>query len=542
MSTRRRHAVRGLYTVIDRTVPDLDKPASDPHVEKFMDPMYDVFGSSAYRVMPAPRPEGLASVLNRAATMNNQQPDVEVGLEYLADVPNDAESRIAAIRKKIGAKPPPDAKPENYGRSLREMLATREIIEKSRIQLNQFALKAVDTYRKVNKSAETASKIASSLGIPPYRVEDEAREIAAFAEKSDAYQTLDRAIRDYGPIANAITVGVMRLIDGGATGYTSQPELAAATQVIDTIIPIAMAVPVYGWVVGAALSFVNSVLKDAVSSADDWCRERVDVIVARMQRVLQDGLPFPTHATRIFPLSIDGKPTCVSASYASSKEDVGRDPIADLSQLSLKVETYSIALNVQPRADLQRWWAIAQTYLYHPAVSQVFEALCRDASGGTLASDEQVMLVAAPVATAFGFDIDEIAVELHRRCPGYRSMASSFERPVEGGNIIATDGTTRTICEVYPQFCSFPHNAWLLQLVALSRTVFQIVEERRNKVGLIKLALVPPAEGSAGLVMPAALGVGAGLVAINVLGLSGPVGWAVGLGAFLASNLLSSRD
>ena len=81
------------------------------------------------------------------------------------------------------------------------------------------------------------------------------------------------------------------------------------------------------------------------------------------------------------------------------------------------------ALSIAHRAFISRWWATALTFMSNPRVHDVFRAM---GERWDFASDEQVMLVAAPFAVSNDITVDVFAKILWDRCPGYQDAPAAI--------------------------------------------------------------------------------------------------------------------
>jgi hypothetical protein len=129
--------------------------------------------------------------------------------------------------------------------------------------------------------------------------------------------------------------------------------------------------------------------------------------------------------------------------------------------------------------------------MYVPDVKRVFTALGNDEDGGMWASDEQVMLVAAPIAVANNIDVDRLAEELWKRSAGWRAAPASMLVPEPGPRTGPFTEVCISHCAWYdpmpssievvptgPPGCAVePANAMQAQFAVLARDAFQIVEE-----------------------------------------------------------------
>lgn len=567
MSTRRRHAVRGLYTVSERAVDRIKTDAGSmaPHIdpstleEKFQDPLYACFGTGgnsalSYRwkldLPPSgPPPVQQQRILAGFGLADEDQP-ILVGYEYFSGLSATSGVRINAIRQKVDAYTLvhpwqlPSPKVGEFEPIRAYMWASYEKIENSVAALNKYkdyqAILDVVPGISSEEAKRRASEIMNAL---------------KSSGAAQAFRAVETAAREVSPVALAIAKGAAKAVGILSSDLTPDEKTALTLHAAADIISM---IPVYGQVVGAAINVVVGVW-DAQLAKDRAKTEAIDRDIAETystayKKAAAVSLPVPWHAAQTFyPIRPAGWKT---SSGLTPDQHYLRDVLErsfaifngqDRGALPGQPPVHDDqGLIIPQREAVKHWWALALMYMGDPKVGTIFSALGRDAFGGVIASDEQVMLVAAPIAVSHGWDIDRFARALYSYSAGWRGTPRSNAWGVGVGEVRrAFTEWDNPFGSEWSKRCTdkdgrpMVRNAWWLNWAVLAEDAFKLAETYNLDEAL-------PGEHAdeqaSSIVMPAALGVGAGLVAINVLGLSGPVGWAVGLGAFLASNLLSSRD
>lgn len=485
--------IRGGRGMLQSTA--LSKLVVTGKTEKFEDPLYGIYGAEGmvYTIAPTGRPAGLARILNRPTGMNDQQTDPVVGYEYLASVPNDAVSRINAIRARIIAA---NVKPivegyEDNGTVLGKM------VDASTKTLGETAKSLVRSYNTVSSSADRAAAVAAKLGVDTSAVQHEAStalsSAASSASASTSFAVMNKAVKDYGPIARTVAGAVATAIrlGGSSSGQSTQET---TEQALDAAGSVIMLIPVYGWIVGAAVRGVGAILGALRKSDNERCHSELESVQDALGKAAGNKMPIPWRLFDVFT------PDCTTG--YSLHGNATSDGMMSLLSASERNRYYTSS--VMPptwQVHVQRWWAAAQTYAAEPRVHEVFAALGGDASGGMVASDEQVMLVAAPIAVMYGYDINELAVALWKKSPGWRAASEAFRGPLpekvmsyrphvtddeirkaKNGLRALTEGIDFDyidLCsmEEWKTYCAIPHNAWWLQWGVLARDAFEIVEE-----------------------------------------------------------------
>lgn len=487
--------------------------------QRFADPLYDCYGDPRrpYWIIAPPRGWGLNVALFRQR-MNPQQgdPAVILGYEYL-ERSSDARSRIGAIRWKINTYqsgnpgsqagfwlPSPGGEP-----SSRPGDTLLKLGESSRERLNTLADSVADKYQKLQRDAASVQKFANTYGVPTQAVTKELASIGKSLAKLDAVKTVDKALKEYGPIASAVISGVTEalasgvLSSSGAGGFSR--KVAAA---LDAIGGVASAVPVYGTMISLATSAISGIYKQRAEEREGVCREIASNINAEFARAIGSGYVVPWHWSSVFPanscppekksLAAEGAPEDWAAAMSDDQRSawsLGREnwhwqsgQYADLPPGTFTVNPKPDPVPVSPvyRNAIRRWWGLVNLYVGHPRVRYVYEALGRDARGGCIASDEQVMLVAAVYAVANGFDVDGFAEELWAYSSGWRAADRSFWILPEKGRKRGDGGGT-----TYCFGSAVPVNAWWLQWAILAQDAETIVEYWRANPSLAKPAPEP---------------------------------------------------
>ncbi len=445
--------------------------------EKFMDPLYVVWGNSPYRVLAldslsaSPRPAGLGSYIHRY-TMTNEQNEVYLWLEYLAGVPTNGAARIAAIRATMAARRAKQGvSPTSSGMIL------PSLVLQSRDTLFKIGNDVARTYTNIAAKASVAASVADQLGVSTSKVQDEAKSMLAAASSLTDYKLIEAAVTKYGPIAKATVKGIMTAVSIG-TSESSEKEKAVA--VISGLADAALAIPGYGLIISGALRLVGGVLQGSVDAAAEFCREDVAIIRDSVNKALSLGMPVPWHAYEVFSLA------CPDDDLKAEGYTATPDQTSLIGIFADNLKQWQ-ELPAGVRIAALRWWGIAQTYMSDPRVSEVFALSGYDAAGGTIASDEQVLLVAAPIAVAYGIPVDEFAIALWNASPGWASQPDALH--YRSYSYCATAGDKMG----KPTGCTIPKNAWWVQWGVLADHAFKLAEKwARKPPKLIKLAMVSP--------------------------------------------------
>jgi len=491
--------------------------------EKFRDPLYLCWGSKdkPYHIGHADEVDrtGIGIALYRP--IDNGASEIGIGYEYLSSVPATAKDRVAAMRRKVDAfkaSTKAGAGVESRGPIFQGIYA------QSSSMIESFANTVVSSYKRLATSVTDATAFAKGVGVPVDAVMDEAKQIAALSGKVGDAAVLDEAIKKYGPIASTVAKSISVAVDIAVGGGSSTEAKAAA--VLDLVAQAAMVIPGYGVLISAAASVVSSVLKDFAADKDAECQHSIDFIKDQVSKTLAEGMPVPWHLYESFNPNCDkGTPRhfalwcdqsfnhvthdqisllvinkvnnlfCHGQKGEGKFEDVCRDTLADAAgrfaggyvwpsdsskPKPVLVDIVDGGITPGYRQAMMRWWTLAKLYASHPKVAEVFTALGRDVTGGMIASDEQVMLVAAPYAAANGIAVDDFAEELYKRAVGWSRADGANFATLAVVSAAATDhDPIRQVRAAFSDYAyvkrGLPFNAWVLQWCTLAAKAEEIV-------------------------------------------------------------------
>ena len=410
--------------------------------------------------------------------------------DYLRDVPNSAGARVAAMRRRV----------EERGATVDAGVAP--IADASYLALRDIATALYEGYQAV-MHRDTDPRAAEAFA---KRVGQSVPELAARAP--DVLRVLGGdAIRDLSKTMwNAIGPQVMRelriVADSMRSSASSLGSLGDASA----------AVPVFGQMVRI---IVDAFLAYDRAKSEDWQRQCAEFVendvVAPFRRTGRLGLPFPWHALR-------WSPNCRQRTTGSGVERWTRTDAQErlAKALQSNLRRWEAIPDVGLNAETMRWWTLASQLMSTDKVKPVFNALGDDQDGGLSASDEQVMLVAAPVAVANGLDVDDFARALYSRSRGWHDPAAeAMFKPepytrVTGYRCVAHCSKLDPIrAEYEPEGYTVgetePANAMQLQFAVLARDAFALAEEAKAgkvpslvpRTSLIMASRIAPRRGAA---------------------------------------------
>ncbi len=479
--------------------------ASDaaPTIEKFADPIYSCFdGTFEHNVLPddtlsVPKPPPYNIAANRFGLPR------DLGQGYLGEAPNNARDRIARIRAKFGFVPkqlvafPPNA----VGR----------FAEASSNNIARISSTIFNTY----SNAKNYADIAARYGVPIGQVEAQARDIVA-AAKDLPPPTLVQYAAKYAPVAQTIGNAVLQYVQTGGS-FSTEDAILSLGQVLAAAAGLIN--PVIGAVAVAAVGLIQADIQKRKAGEAESVRKWTESIQNGFNATTNEGFPVPFHG---FDDIGDGD---LSARFFLNNIAWGN--LVQFRKLSTRDQNF-----------VKRWWSTATTFMSHPDVYNAFQSLGAGTAvyppfftpagdkddkppdggiyGGLVASDEQVMLVAAPIAVANGLDIDDFARRLWNKSKGWRDADETSKVILEKGwrrtEEIADDrscvGTSGCITggEYRDIYACAPYvaNAWWLQWAVLSRDAFELADSMvaaRTTAATAPAAAPPrtPASGGGGI-------------------------------------------
>lgn len=398
--------------------------------------------------------------------------DLYVGPAYLVTTPQNGRARVAAMRAKIDEAWPPG----NPTPPLSDGLTA--LRKSSDLTFQKIAQDLGDKY----STAEGRVDLAKQLGVPVSKIEDTAKSV------DDAFKTygydLEANLRPlFDALIKQIGTPILDGIRSAIDSITGSAGSAAAG------FSEAMSfVPLIGQFIGMAIKLYEADQLKAEETAIRDCAAAANRVKRQLEVFQVNRFPVPWH-TEFFGSTDEMKCTA----------DAGHDREAQkhlLGYSNLLEHWYWGFKRLSAfgyQSAIVRWWMLATTFMTDDRVLRVFHVLGTDPWGGMMASDEQVMLVAAPFAVANGLDVDEFAEKLWERSGGW----STIDQPgylwsASLAHLNSDSGATETSCGPVVK------NAMWAQLAVIAKDAIKIVEESKKGLaigvapGLAPLTLSTP--------------------------------------------------
>lgn len=385
------------------------------------------------------------------------------GYEYLASVPSNASARVAAMRLKI--------------RSTASASRVQSMVEGSKLGLYKVA-------RDIYDSAQTPSgrlALANKMGVPVSQINGALNDVSGVIAKyaGDTAALYMRELVQYG------SDYVVKLIRDYAIKVVSEMTSSAAGAAVAESIPIiGQMLQMYTKMAGLAYDMKNA---EYQALCNDW----IESFKSGMSKLTSYGFPIPWNMMNNLSPACRDYEGVKGVFGAADKWTPTLDQTILLNIVTAWFKQFR-ALEPKYMSAITKWWTYATMMMSDPRVGDVFSAMCMDSLGGTIASDEQVMVVAAPIAVMYGLDVDAFAVRLYESASGWVEFPSNMRSATQidkaiykcGGGVFASG------CDItgFESICkNVVINCFVLNLANLTTTAFPLAEKmKRDGVGLAK--------------------------------------------------------
>lgn len=409
-----------------------------PAFEKFADGWYYCYGSP-YRQEPD-RPKGVPTIL---------------GYEYLASVPANANARVAAMRAKINAGP--------------SSTDGTKPIEESSLQ----AMRRIATdIARANKDPNARRALAARVGIPVAQIES--------------------AIGNFGKLAESYVPGSASFVNSltqYGTEYTLRLVRELAQKLVaemvgnSTATAAAESIPIIGQIIQAYTKLASALYEVKQEEFKLNCEQWVDGLTKKMSMLTGYGYPIPWHVFDRFSAACR-EPAGSSLTPAAEKWTETQDQENIMRVMTAAFDHFN-KLTVKDTLAITDWWALSTTFMSDSRITRVFATMCNDSWGGIVGSDEQVMVVSAPIALSRGLDIDALARRLWAESGGWRSRVDLVRRTTLSVPVYSDTsgiGAHAEDIDHWDTLCkNVPINAWALNFVALCKDAFRIADDMKKK-------------------------------------------------------------
>jgi hypothetical protein len=270
--------------------------------------------------------------------------------------------------------------------------------------------------------------LAADLNVPLATIDAQKTSIMALASKITG--------RDIGPIMGEL----QKQFSGQLQAVTRSLVQSVIREHASTL---AGSVATFSAALGTFMPALNEFVKfDRAAQAEADATRRANCerdinehVKGPVEKLTRRQLPVPWHA-------LDPK---YMKCWEPSRFGIEQTPELDLVSAAVRAYTrfdkMRLGTETEPGTySVRRWWMLALTLMADPRVGPVFSALGEtprlwvpNPTGGigvvpvgSWATDEQVMLVAAPIAVSYGLDVDALAEALWNTSRGWSGAPSSM--------------------------------------------------------------------------------------------------------------------
>lgn len=327
------------------------------------------------------------------------------------------------------------------------------LVKTSSLVLESFATTLYNTLR----SKDGIRSLANALSIPEALLKKQAEKIINIFSTGNptADQIISSILRSYSDQL----VSLFKQVTASLVGEASSSAANAIAGSIGKAVPFLQILAAMG----------EAAVAEANRRDMENCRTQANTIRRVAEESATLGYPIPWHAVDVFGIDCDRTKSIAGlVPYGSERGGIGNTAIVyDRNFVKTK------ALTLAQRAALKKWWSMATSLASMPEVREVMETMCIDAYGGQWASDEQIMVIAAPIAVANSVAVDVLARALWDGSKGWRGAdPNGYMRALHDTDERDADGyVIRKYVMSDP-----PINAYQLQFAQLAEDAFRIVK------------------------------------------------------------------
>jgi len=434
-----------------------------PDGEKYLDPWWRCIRASTVAELAGDQwADGLTGPAYLYGTTPGALP-TDVSFNGSLVIPRNGPDRVAAMRHKINRL------------ASNPMSAGVKAMQKQSLE----GLRDVAETLYTNFStADGRESLARQIGIPIDQINEKKDRVLEILSRPEFEIVLRSS--EFEKFKSAMGPLYKELMD--YVGGEIRKGIDAAAQAIGigagAVSGFASAIPIIG---SAVMYFADIVIANKDKDDEEKaakCRSAAEDLKQAAEALASARYPTPWHMEQMLGGAADYK--CLGKDEPDHNEDAtGRLHSATtiMKEWFQEIDRLPIAL----RMSVKKWWALAVTLASFDQVKLVFHALGNDPWSGRMATDEQVMLVAAPFAVSNGWDVDEFAAKLWERSEGYRVI--TYKAPYAApdylykADVILEKTHAFSATEQMPQCGALIRNAFFANLGILAYDAVQLVEE-----------------------------------------------------------------
>ena len=460
--------------------------------EKFEDPFWECFGGGAEAIYGQPIP-GIAATVDLTtgrvspppAYPPGQTPRVPytivdtidalkfasiappTGYEYLAPVTNQNTARIAAIESKIAAGPGPV---QNWGG--RSILA--DLVTQSSSALTSIGQYVYRSLRDPTYSPAFLAQYAQGIAAADIASEQEnLRQIFELGRTN--LSLLSGPVMRNVVLALSVQIAQKTSIKAAATtGFTD-----ATGKQLTQVASIAGAIPFVGQIASAFLNALGSWDAGQNAQAQAACANYLNGEAMALNQFTSVGVPFPITISEDIPSMFSCTPVNPNGTKSGN---LRLNSSAAAAVLTTLFQQWQTAIPDSLMVPVLQWWALTLLIISDPRMQAAFGTLGKAIPqvgygfASYVASDEQVYLVALPLAIIYNLDVSGFARVLWNSSNGWRDGAANSLFMGNGYSINTnsdpyTPAVNATYCVGEPQ------NAYIVNTTILCRDAWPLAQQ-----------------------------------------------------------------
>ena len=271
-----------------------------------------------------------------------------------------------------------------------------------------------------------------------------------------------------------------------ASGFTD-----AAGHTLSQVASVVSAVPYVGQVVSTFINVLANMDAGQNAQSQQICQEHLQNEATALNQFTSLGIPFPLTISEDIPSMFSCTPVNPNGTKAGSTDVLNPgqtsaylwpdSPAADV--LNTLFAQWQTAIPDSLMVPVLQWWAIVLLTLSDPRMTAAFSTLGRGIPQGEgghgsatyVASDEQVYLVALPLALIYNLDLPGFANVLWNASNGWRDGQANG---LFMGNGYSTDISAGGGPQQFATYCvGAPLNAYIVNFTILCRDAWPLAQQ-----------------------------------------------------------------
>ena len=337
---------------------------------------------------------------------------------------------------------------------------------------------ATDLYKSY-RTAEGRENLAKRIGVPIDQINSTKDQVLSIINDPKFAAVRDQLAPLFEKLTGVIRAEIMKGVS----------EAASAIAGVSAAAGFVAAIPMIGAFVTMFIDMYGEQEKRKDEEAARGCIGTAQKVKENAEALAHKSYPIPWH-----PESLGYSPALTCGTDRDENAATARVFAAVAKQMREWLWAFDgnewgqPSLLISLKADLQKWWALAVTLASSDEIYPVFHAMGNDPWGGNLATDEQVMLIAAPIAVTNGWDVDTFAAKLWEFSSGWgkiRDLVPGYLRKSQMRQIWSTGGRDKDTSTWRPVCGPFVRNAFYANMAVLAQDAFELAEQIKASGGVL---------------------------------------------------------